>query len=277
MRSSVVSAAAGLVSGFALVAGLGAASGWGDAGPVTVAPTTTSEVVAREGPQYFDPSEVVVGQAVLVPDALRMDGDAAVFTYRLEAIAPLQGQETGYVSQFVGDPGTAIQPETLPPVFPASWTLLTAGASYPGATTTVTSRSVRFDVPTRFSPSQATGLRIESYRVPLPISEVFVLSEAEPVLEIAPGVSVSLIQIVDQGEQTIVQVEIVAEDPFNRENLTVEGVGSVWASAVREAEGRPRYNLRLALDETPENLVLRVRGMVWLAVGGPIEVALGER
>ena len=103
------------------------------------------------------------------------------------------------------------------------------------------------------------------------------LSEAEPVLEIAPGVSVSLIQIVDQGEQTIVQVEIVAEDPFNRENLTVEGVGSVWASAVREAEGRPRYNLRLALDETPENLVLRVRGMVWLAVGGPIEVALGER
>lgn len=277
MRTSLVAAVAGGLAGIGIGLGVGTIAGVGDAGEILVAPTTTSGADATAPPvTYVSPDETVLGQAVLVPEGLEMDGDRAVFSYDLVTIAPLQGAEPGFVGLTAQDPGTPVDPLSLTPVFPTDWTLETAGGSFPGETATITSRSVRFDVPSSFSPSQVTGLRIDAYRVPVPINETFEMADDVPTFEVAPGVTLSLIQVVDQGNQTIVQIEILSAEAFNRENLTVEGVGPEWASAVREAEGRPRYNLRRVGEDLQNRFVLRVRGIVWLRVAGPVAVDIGS-
>jgi hypothetical protein len=107
----------------------------------------------------------------------------------------------------------------------------------------------------------------------VPINIDFVLDEDGPA-EVAPGVSVAVVRVAPQGEQTILQVEILAADPTNREHLTIEGTTAAWLSAVREAEGRPRYNLRYAGGALPDPLVLRARGYVWLPVDTVVPIDL---
>ena len=159
-------------------------------------------------------------------------------------------------------------------MFPVRWSLVTAGGVVAGETSNPSARAARFDVATGFQLGSIEAIRIDEYRLPVPINVEFELSSGVPQVEVAPGVSVSLTSVVDQGEQTIVQVEIVSAEGLNRENLTIEGVGPQWRSAVREAEGRPRYNLAATGGEVPEPLRLRARGFVWLPVIDPIELAV---
>ena len=90
---------------------------------------------------------------------------------------------------------------------------------------------------------------------------------------VAPGITARLLAVTEQAV-TIVQVEVISERNFNYDNITVLGVGPGWKSAVREAEGRPRWNLTYESPQAPSPIPLEISGSVWLSLDTDIPVLL---
>jgi len=272
-RSTAIGALLGLVLGAGGVLLLASLS-TGDTGLDASVPTTsTTDTVVASGPVWVDPAETVIGPAVIVPDSLRLEDDEVVFRYELTSLAPIADLETALVQVNPQSAPTEIGPDDLDPIFPIGWTITAAGEPITGVTSNARARSARFSAPAGFALSSIESLALDGYRIPVPVNLEFQLEEGEPT-EIAPGVSVSVVRITSQSGQTILQVEIQSEDPENREHLTIEGTSAEWLSAVREAEGRPRYTLRHAGEALPAPLILRARGFVWLPVERSIEIQL---
>jgi hypothetical protein len=264
-RSTVIGALLGLVLGAGGVLLIASLLDDG-AGPAAAESTTTTAAApAAATPVWVDEAETVIGPAVIVPDSLRLEGDEVVFRYELASLAPLLGYEPTTVQINPQSGPTEVGPGDLDPIFPSSWTIVADGEEIGGVTSNSRARSARFEVSEGFVMAAIDSLRLDGYRIPVPVNIEFALEEGQPT-GVAPGVSVSVVRIAPQGSQSILQVEILAAESVNREHLAIEGTTAAWLSAVREAEGRPRYNLRYAGSELPDPLVLRARGFVWLPV-----------
>jgi hypothetical protein len=265
----------GLLIGAGGIIGIGALVGASNSPTTTVPSEAVETTTTAARPVWFDAAETVVGPAVLFPEGLSRDGNEVVFRYDLATLAPLADVEPTWqwVSPQIGI--APVDPAELEPVYPVRWSLVTAGGDIAGETSNPSARAARFDVAEGFDLASIEGIRIDEYRIPVPIDVEFELSEGSPRVEVAPGVSVSLISMVDQGEQTIVQVEIESDEGLNRQSLSIGGVGPQWRSAVREAEGRPRYNLRLGGPERSGPVLLRAWGFVWLPAAEVVLVNAG--
>jgi hypothetical protein len=239
-------------------------TGVSDSAAATTVPAAVATTTTVSQPVWLDAAETVVGPAVLLPEALSREGNEVVLRYDLMTLVPRADIEPAL--QFVSPQSgfAPIDPEEMDPIYPVRWSLVTAGGDIAGETSNPSARAARFEVVEGFQLDSVEAVRIDEYRLPVPVDVEFELSEDAPRVEVAPGVFVSLISLVDQGEQTIVQVEIASEDALNRESIGVGGVGPEWRSAVREAEGRPRYNLRLGGSDRSGPVLLRARGLVWL-------------
>ena len=271
-RSTVMGAFAGVIlgaGGVLLLASVGS-----DDSVAPVATTSTSAgSQSPQNPVWIDSAETVIGPAVIIPDSVRLEEDEVVFRYELQSLAPRLGHEVTSVQVNPQSGPTPMTPDDLDPVYPTAWTMVAGGQEITGSTSNPRARSARFAVTDDFVLDAVNELRLDGYRIPVPINIDFVLDEDGPA-EVAPGVSVAVVRVAPQGEQTILQVEILAADPTNREHLTIEGTTAAWLSAVREAEGRPRYNLRYAGGALPDPLVLRARGYVWLPVDTVVPIDL---
>jgi len=263
-RSAWVGLVVGLLIGVGGIVGIEALAGDSDSAVATTAPEVAETSTTLIGRVWVEPSETVVGPAVVIPEGVSREGDEVVFRYELATVAPLADVEPAW--EFVS-PQTGFvpaDPGDLNPIYPARWSLVTAGGDIAGAISNPSARAARFEVGEGFQLDSIEAVRIDEYRIPVPVDVEFELSEGAPRVEVAPGVIVSLISVAEQGEQAIVQVEVVSEDGLNLESIAIGGVGPEWRSAVREAEGRPRYNLRLGGADRSGPLLLRARGFVWL-------------
>jgi hypothetical protein len=75
---------------------------------------------------------------------------------------------------------------------------------------------------------------------------------------------------------TIVQIELLSDSGSSLDSLRVSGTGPGWVSAVREAEGRPRWNLTYDADAAPAEIHIRVEGATWLTVDTEVDVIFPE-
>ncbi len=246
-----------------------------DSAVTTTVPAAAETSTTLERRVWVDAAETVVGPAVMIPEGLSREGSEVVFRYDLATLAPLADVEPAW--EFVSPQSGFVpaDPADLDPIYPVRWSLVTAGGDIAGAASSPSARGARFEVGEDFQLDSIEAVRIDEYRIPVPIDVEFELSAGAPRVEVAPGVVVSLISVVDQGEQVIVQVEVVSDDALNRESLTIGGVGPEWRSAVREAEGRPRFNLRLGGEDRSGPLLLRARGFVWLPAAEVVLVTPG--
>lgn len=236
--------------------------------------TTTSVTATTVAAVFVDSAETVIGPAVVIPEGLSLGDDEVEFRYELIPLAPTDGAQS--VIEFLGFGNTReLQPEDIVPVWPARWTLESTAGDVSFESVIATSRTARFAVSDSFTVDQVTGVRLDAYRVRMPLDDRFTVSEGSGFEEVAPGVRVRLLDRVVQGDQTIVQVEADADIPDSLGLLMIEGYGGGWLSAVRAAEGGPRWNLRYDGNDLPAEIPLRVRGSAWVEIEQPTAITLG--
>ena len=120
-----------------------------------------------------------------------------------------------------------------------------------------------------------TGVTLESYGLLVPVDSEIQLDADRQAATVAPGVTARLLAVTEQAT-TIVQLELMSSRDFNYDGLAVAGVGPGWKSAVREAEGRPRWNLTYDAPEAPSPIALRVHGAVWITIESDVDLNLGD-
>ena len=257
-----------VVSGITAFVGVRAAtSTLADAPPETA---TTTAPVAR----FVADDELVLGQAVLVPGRLAVDGGEATLAYDLVGLAPLADAEP--VARFVPFQGLVeTDAAETRVVFPDRWTLETTNGDYAGTTANPDASVARFVVPEDLAPADVNAIRLDGFRVRVPFDREFEATDDGAAVEVAPGVAVRILRVTEQETTTIVQVELLAENLSDSASLEIEGGGPGWIASVREAEGRPRWNLTFDGGMAPDPIQLVVRGALWFDMGEGGSIPIG--
>ncbi len=223
--------------------------------------TTTTEPV---GPVFVESGETVVGPAVVVAKDLRLDGEQVVLDFDLEGLAPVG--DAASVVRLLGFQSTEeIAPEDLDTVYLDQWVLDTSTGDIPGSVANPSARAARFSVGPNFNLDSVNAVRLASYALLVPIDTEFSLGLDSDTAQVAPGITARLLAVTEQAV-TIVQVEAISVRSFNYDNIAISGTGPGWKSAVREAEGRPRWNLTFESDRAPSPIELRLSGSVWIGI-----------
>ncbi len=265
--AAVIAFSLAVVTGM-IIAGIGS----GDSVPSTTSPpaiTTTSTPRAV----FFGEGETVVGPVAIIAAEPFIDGTQLVVGFDIATLAPTA--DSADVELQLGFGSTqVVPPEELITVFLDEWLLTAATGGVPGGAANPGARSARFEVGDSFDVSSIDQITITSYAIFTPISATFELTggESEP---IAPGLTARLVAVTEQTN-TIVQVELISQNGLSLDGLRVTGSGPGWLAAVREAEGRPRWNLTYDATTAPDQLHLHVEGSAWIAVETAVDVALPE-
>lgn len=267
-------AAAVVVFVFAAVLGtVIAGRGSNEAGPTsTVAPQTTTSAVPR--PFFVDEGETVVGPVAIIADAPYVDGTQLVVNFDIATLAPTADSAEVIQPQGFGSFLT-IAPENLDTIFLDNWKMTANGSEISGTVANPSARAARFEVGNDFDIATIEKVEITSYALLTPVNSEIALAAGSESTSVAPGVTARLLAVTEQAN-TIIQVELTSERGFNLSNLRVTGAGPGWLSAVREAEGRPRWNLTFDSETAPSPILMEVEGSVWVVVGETTDVTLGE-
>jgi hypothetical protein len=248
-------AAGGIVLGAAATLTIGRAAGGGEP-PTEAVPTTTT----RPAPVWFEPQEIVLGPAAIVPESLRVLHSGVELAYRLEPITPASR-----------GPEDAV--ETA--VFPDWWTLLTdegpiAGRSMPWT------REVLFEVPAGFTADRIRGVRLDSSWLLAPIRVPFRPGlEDRTRHEIAPGVTAEVALVQDQAGGALVVVDLAAADPFVADDLAVQGTGAGWRPSTPNVSGTTRWSLLYLRGDLPDPIPMEITGAAWMPRTHSIPLDLG--
>ncbi len=236
-----------------------------DATPLPLSATSTS--AATSGFYQVDPNETLISSTALVPSSIEVAGDRLAIAYDLVSLAPRQ-------SVAFSAPDVVVFNEDVAAIYPRRWVIETPRGSIEGGPANVDARVARFDVVEGFSVDEVESIRIVEALSPYSVEVPVTLSDADPIVEVVPGVTISLLNLSDQGSSTIVQVAIDIEDT-EVADFFVSGDGPGWRSAVFEAEGRRRVTLTWAGGPLPAEIPLLATGSVWISVEGPFDVSLG--
>ncbi len=255
----------GLAAGAALalfgtsLAGDGAAPQPGGTIPAT---TTTAAAIAPGDVVYWHaPGEIVLGPTVLVPRTFAITGGEATLAYDLVDIAP-----ASFGINTFRDPD-------VPVAAPELWTLVTTSGPVPGRTAATRARTARFQLPSDFDPETVLGVRLDRYRVRLPLIheiQLAVNDTSEVVLD--EETSVALRFLLPQAHNTIVQFTIThpfdgfdtSSDGFAgnfRYEPQVRGVGPGWSNVGPTETG---IQLTYTGDELPDPMPLRITTHNWV-------------
>ena len=258
----------------ALVVGAWLASS-GDIGQSSTTSPSTAAAPATTAPTavYVSPSETVVGPAIVVAGEPAVSGSQFAIEFDLIGLAPTG--DAASVERQLGFGNTInVLPQDLETIWLDSWSLMVEGDRISGSTANPGARAARFEVGDGFDTTMIDGVVIDSYAVLAPLRADLRLGVGNESAVVAPGLTARLLAITEQTK-TIVQIEMVSDRDFNLDNLRVSGIGPGWLSAVREAEGRPRWNLTHESSSAPDPLLIRVEGTSWIGVDESIPVVLG--
>lgn len=223
--------------------------------------------------RYFvAPGETLIASTAVVPKSVVMSGTGLAIEYDLVSLAPVEGLPPMVFSSFGNTQET--ENSDLPVIFPRKWVLTTESQTFEGGPAHPDVRTARFELPEGVITRDVVSIEIVDPLVVASLDTHFELSEQSRVATIVDGVQARLLNISAQGDSTIVQIELVAEDPIDLA-FGVEGVGAGWRSAFFEAEGRPRINLTWVGPDLPEIMVFRAHGNQWVEVVGlfPVSIA----
>jgi len=260
---------------FALALALGAGIGRADPAPSsesTVRPIVTQTTAAQA--VFVTHGETVVGPVVIVADEPRLDGGQLVINFDVAGLAPTA--DAASVVEYAGFGSTlVVLPEDLDTVFLDQWSLKTTSGEIPGVVANPAARAARFEVGADFDPASIIEVAITSYALRTPFDATVALAPGAEFASVAPGVSAHLLAVTEQ-DNTIVQVELVSERDFNLDAVSVSGSGAGWVAGVREAEGRPRWNLTFDSPQVPSPIQLDVAGSIWITVEQRVPVIVPE-
>jgi hypothetical protein len=246
---------------------------WVDPGhPAPTAISTTTTTIEPPPAHFSSPHETVLGPVAVVATDLQFDGEEVALEFEVASLAPVG--DAASVTRVLGFGAIEEVPASeLETVYLDRWTLITSSGEIPGTVATPEARTARFDVGSGFSLESVTGARLESYGLLVPVDTDFALEVGREVASVAPGVTARLLAVTEQAT-TIIQVELISERDFNSDTVAIAGVGPGWKSAVREAEGRPRWNLTYDRPQAPSPIPLRLHGAVWMTIESEAEILL---
>jgi hypothetical protein len=266
-------AAAVTVFLLALMAGMFFAGIGTDGSAVSTTLTTESTTTIAPDAVFFDEGETIVGPVAIVAAEPFLDGTQLVLPFEIASLAPT-ADSAEVVQQMDFGSSLVVSPQELITIFPREWILTTSVGEVPGGAANPNARSARFEVGDGFALSSIDKVTMPSYALLAPVSSTLELTGGESA-PVAPGISARLVAVTEQAN-TIVQVELMSDSAASLEGLRVTGSGPGWLAAVREAEGRPRWNLTYDGTNAPEPIRLLVEGSAWVDVEGTIEVVLPE-
>jgi hypothetical protein len=270
-QTTVISLLAFVVGG---VIGITLGSGATADSAAGAVPTTTPPAATAPEPFFVAPEETVIGPAVVIADDLRLDGEQVAMDFALSSLAPVG--DAASITQFLGFQAIEEVPAAeLETIFLDDWVLSTTAGDIPGTVANPVARTVRFDVGEGFSLDSITAVELDSYALLVPIEDEFDLDLANEVAQVAPGISARLLAVTEQA-QTIVQVELISERSFNYDLVGLSGAGPGWKSAVREAEGRPRWNLTYDARQAPDPIPLRITGAIWVPIDSGVQMVVEQ-
>ncbi|MDJ0663717.1 MAG: hypothetical protein QNJ75_04100 [Acidimicrobiia bacterium] len=240
------------------------------------APTTAPQATTTTEPRavFVSPQETVLGPAVVIADAPYLSGSQIVVEFELAGLAPT-GDSAVVLRQLGFGNELEVNPEDLDTLFVDSWYLVAGSDTIDGTTSNPAARAARFEVGDGFDPATIEEVVVDSYSLLAPFSADITLSVGNESAVVAPGITARLLAVTEQAK-TIVQIEMISERDFVLDNLRVSGIGPGWLSAVREAEGRPRWNLNHESPAAPDPILIRVEGATWIKVDQSVPVVLGE-
>jgi hypothetical protein len=265
--------AVGVLAAFMLAGAAGLFLGNRNAAASTPTTSTPPVVLSTAPPvaTFVQAGETVVGPVAVVATDIRLDGEQVVLDFQLQNLAPLRDAAT--VTQVEGFGVREVLPEDLETVYTDQWTLVTTSGDIPGTAANPSARAARFDVGPDFALNSIEEVRLASYALRTPIDADFALDLDNDNAHVAPGLTARLLAVTEQTV-TILQVEVLSERNFNTDNIRISGRGPGWKSAVREAEGRPRWNLTYESGQAPSPIELRLSGSIWLPIEADIPVAV---
>ena len=233
---------------------------------------TTTLALAEPATFQVDRNETVIASVSLVPSSIEAAGADLAIGYDLVTLAPYGGLPP---IEFVSGFGvvTTIDLADIDHIYPKQWVVETVNEQFEGGPANATTRVARFDVDEGFSLSEITEVRITEALAPFPVTASFTLSQDDPTVEVAEGVTMELLNVSNQGTSSIVQVGITIDDP-ERAAFFVSGEGPGWRSAFFEAEGRPRVNLTWVGGDLPSDIPLVASGTILVPLEGDFFVSL---
>ncbi len=264
---------------FAGAAVLGALLNQGDASPDTESdqvPATSALAVPTTEPRaiFVDPDETIIGPAAVVAEAPYLDRTQLVVEFSVANLAPTA--DAMAVTQQLGFGNTlTIAAEELNTVYLEDWVVVAGDMRIEGRAANPDARAARFEVGEQFDLASIDSVELAGYSVLSPIRAEVTLDIGAEAIRVAPGITARLLAVTEQA-RTIVQVELISERGFNVDQLRVIGSGPGWVSAVREAEGRPRWNLTYDSEEVPSPIRMKVEGSVWIHVDQTMEVTMAD-
>ena len=215
----------------------------------------------------------MLGPTVLIPGALSVEGSEVVFSYELHDIA---GHSLG-INAFADD--------DVPILAPERWTLLTTAGAFPGSTANTRARTARFAIDTGFDPATIRGLRLDGYRIRLPMRHrIDIAVDDTSVIELDERTTIALRIVLPQANNTIVQFRI--EDPFDgfdsssdgfagnfRFEPQIRGVGEGWTNVGPTETG---IQLTYTGGELPNPIPLTVTTANWVRTPVAVDIDITE-
>jgi hypothetical protein len=260
-RSIRAAAIGGLLLG-ALATGLVLLAFGGDPEPA-VAPTDSggpATSTTTTAPPWVSPLEARIGPAAVVPTTLTLDGDEVRLVFDTYGLVPTGARE--------GFPGREL------PAAPDRWTLLTTSGDVEAEAPAHTAGGITFTVPAGFTLDDVLGVRIDRYRVAVPMWYPLDIAAGDAAWhEAGPEFRVRLADVLEQRENFLVFVEVEGPAGLVGE-MSVEGRGRDWVSASRSMIGSNRVTLDFRGAELPDPLPLVALGVEWVPVEAAIELDL---
>lgn len=235
--------------------------------------TTTTEVAPVAPPVWYRQGEVALGPTVLIPGRLQVSAGEVSFEYELRDIAPADfGINT-------------FDDARVPVAAPELWTLFTATGPIPGSTANIRARAARFPVSDDFDPASIQGIRLDRYRIRLPmVHDISIAQNDTSEIAVDEETTISLRFLLPQAQNTIVQFTL--EDPFDgfdtssdgfagnfRYEPQVRGLGPGWSNVGPTETG---IQLTYTGDSLPDPIPLRVTTHSWVKMPAAIIIDAGE-
>jgi len=261
-RSIRTAAAGGLLLG-ALAAGLVLLALGGDPEPAGASPDSpaTATSATTTTPTWVSPLETRIGPAALVPTTLTLEDDEVRLAFDLYALTPSGGRAGGPPGR---DAAAA----------PDHWTLLASSGDIEAEAPAHTAGGITFTVPAGFTLDDVLGVRIDRYRVAVPMWYPLDIAAGDASWHDAgPEFRVRLADVLEQRENFLVIVEVEGPAGLVRE-MSVEGRGREWVSSSRSMVGTNRVTLDFRGAELPDPLPLVALGVEWVPVEAAIELDL---
>lgn len=208
------------------------------------------------------PTETLIAATALVPTSASVTGDDFTIIYDLISLAP-----------DIAAGNSTAENANADPIYPRRWVIETVNGTVEGGPQEANSREARFSGGDPLTLADIQAVRIVEVLAPFPFSSHVTLSEAAPVVEVVPGVSVRLVNTSADESTGVVQVAIDA-DVDSLISVDVVGGAPGWSATTSGFGGDAGFMVAWTGGAMPPDVPIFVAGTTWVAIDGQYNVDL---